>query len=74
MLLVDDFLANGKAMQGLLDVCAQAGCHVGGIGICIEKGFQPGGQELRQAGYKLVSLAIIDSMSDNSLTFRQQEA
>lgn len=74
VLLVDDFLANGKAMQGLLDVCAQAGCHVGGIGICIEKGFQPGGQELRQAGYKLVSLAIIDSMSDNSLTFRQQEA
>lgn len=42
VLILDDFLANGKAMKGLLDVCAQAGATVGGIGICIEKGFQPG--------------------------------
>ena len=72
VLIVDDFLANGKAMRGLLDVCHQAGVTVGGIGICIEKGFQPGGAELRAAGYKLASLAIVNHMDDNSLTFRQQ--
>ena len=72
VLVLDDFLANGKAMKGLLDVCEQAGAQVGGIGICIEKGFQPGGAELRAAGYKLASLAIVDSMSDDGLTFRKQ--
>lgn len=72
VLIVDDFLANGKALEGLLDVCAQAGATVGGIGICIEKGFQHGGDSIRAKGYKLASLAIIDSMSENSLTFRQQ--
>ena len=72
VLILDDFLANGKAMKGLLDVCAQAGATVGGIGICIEKGFQPGGAELRAAGYKLASLAIVDSMTDDQLTFREQ--
>lgn len=73
VLILDDFLANGKAMKGLLDVCKQSGCVVGGIGICIEKGFQPGGDELRAAGYKLASLAIVNEMSDTSLTFREQE-
>ena len=73
VLIVDDFLANGKAMRGLLDVCGQAGCSVGGIGIRIEKGFQTGGAELRQAGYKLASLAIIDQMSDTGLTFRDSD-
>ena len=73
VLIVDDFLANGKAMRGLLDVCGQAGCSVGGIGICIEKGFQPGGDELRREGYKLASLAIIDQMSDTGLTFRDSD-
>lgn len=72
VLIVDDFLANGKAMKGLLDVCSQAGATVAGIGICIEKGFQPGGSELRAAGYKLASLAIVDSMTDHDLTFREQ--
>ena len=72
VLILDDFLANGKAMKGLLDVCSQAGATVGGIGICIEKGFQPGGAELRAAGYKLASLAIVDSMTDDQLTFREQ--
>ena len=75
VLILDDFLANGKAMNGLLDVCRQAGASVGGIGISIEKGFQPGGAELRAAGYKLASLAIVDSMDDNGeLTFREQES
>lgn len=73
VLVLDDFLANGKAMRGLLDICRQAGATVGGIGICIEKGFQPGGAELRAQGYKLASLAIVDSMSDDGLTFRAQE-
>lgn len=72
VLILDDFLANGKAMKGLLDVCNQAGCSVAGIGICIEKGFQPGGTELRAAGYKLASLAIVNEMSDDHLTFREQ--
>ena len=72
VLILDDFLANGKAIKGLLDVCNQAGATVAGIGICIEKGFQPGGAELRAAGYKLASLAIVDSMSDDQLTFREQ--
>ena len=73
VLILDDFLANGKAMKGLLDVCQQAGCTVAGIGICIEKGFQPGGAELRAAGYKLASLAIVDAMDDTSLRFRAPE-
>lgn len=73
VLILDDFLANGKAMKGLLDVCQQAGCKVAGIGICIEKGFQPGGAELRAAGYKLASLAIVDEMDDTSLRFRETE-
>ena len=65
VLILDDFLANGKAMRGLLDVCQQAGASVAGIGICIEKGFQPGGGELRREGYKLASLAIVDNFLYN---------
>lgn len=72
VLIVDDFLAVGKAMQGLLDICSQAGATVGGIGIAIEKGFQPGGAALREAGYSVTSLAIVDSMTDDgTLTFRK---
>lgn len=74
VLILDDFLANGKAMRGLLDVCRQAGASVAGIGICIEKGFQPGGAELRGEGYKLASLAIVDEMGDDgSLRFRKTD-
>ena len=74
VLIVDDFLAVGKAMHGLLDVCKQAGATVGGIGIAIEKGFQPGGEALRSQGYKLTSLAIVDYMDDEgNLRFRSQE-
>ena len=73
MLIVDDFLASGKAMKGLLDICGQAGCQVAGIGICIEKGFQKGGDELRAKGYKVASLAIVDHFNeDDTLTFREQ--
>ncbi len=73
VLIVDDFLAVGKAMNGLLDICKQAGAQVGGIGIAIEKGFQPGGAALRSAGYRVTSLAIVDGMGDDgSLEFRPQ--
>lgn len=69
VLILDDFLAVGKAMHGLLDVCAQ----VGGIGIAIEKGFQQGGDTLRAQGYKVSSLAIVDEMTDDGrLRFRPQ--
>ena len=74
VLLVDDFLAVGKAMNGMLDICRQAGAHVAGIGIAIEKGVQSGGAALRQAGYDLTSLAIVDSMGDDgSIVFRSEE-
>ena len=74
VLILDDFLANGKAMKGLLDVCAQAGATVGGIGICIEKGFQPGGDIIRGKGIHLESLAIVESMDDKTgeITFREK--
>ena len=75
VLLVDDFLAVDKAMNGMLDICRQAGAHVAGIGIAIEKGFQSGGAALRQAGYDLTSLAIVDSMGDDgSIVFRSEES
>ena len=73
VLILDDFLAVGKAMHGLLDICTQAGAQVGGIGIAIEKGFQPGGAALREAGYRVTSLAIVDKMTDDGqLEFRPQ--
>lgn len=73
VLILDDFLAVGKAMHGLLDICAQAGAQVGGIGIAIEKGFQQGGDALRAQGYKVTSLAIVDKMTDEGqLEFRPQ--
>lgn len=62
VLLIDDFLANGKAMRGLIDICNEAGVIIEGIGIAIEKGFQSGGKELREAGYDVASLAVIKSM------------
>ena len=73
VLLIDDFLAIGNAMKGLIEICDQAGAGVVGIGICIEKGFQPGGDDLRKMGYDVMSLAIIDSMSDDgTITFRKE--
>lgn len=74
VLLIDDFLANGCALQGLISIVQQAGGKVEGIGIAIEKGFQPGGQIIRNLGYQLESLAIVDGMdeADGSITFREQ--
>ncbi len=72
VLIIDDFLAVGSAMKGLIDVCNQAGATVEGIGIMVEKGFQEGGKYLREAGYDLHSMAIIESMEGETITFRQQ--
>lgn len=62
VLLIDDFMANGCAMQGLIELCEDAGATIEGIGIAVEKGFQPGGDALRKRGYQLESLAIVESM------------
>lgn len=63
VLIIDDFLANGCALQGLIQIVQSAGAAVEGIGIAIEKGFQPGGQIIRNLGYNLESLAIVDAMN-----------
>ena len=72
VLIVDDFLANGEALRGTVDIANQAGAEVLGIGIAVEKGFQPGGQRMRDAGYNLKSLAIIDKADENGFVFREQ--
>ena len=74
ILILDDFLANGSAVSGLTELAAQAGASVAGIGIVIEKGYQPGGRMLREKGYRVESLAIIESMDAErgSLRFREQ--
>ena len=72
VLLVDDFLAVGKALQGLISICDQAGAKVGGIGIAIEKSFQEGRKLLREAGYPLYSLARIASIDDGKISFVQE--
>lgn len=74
ILIIDDFLANGCALQGLIQIAQMAGATVAGIGIAIEKGFQPGGQIIRNLGFQLESLAIVESMDAESgmITFREQ--
>ena len=74
VLIIDDFLANGCALQGLISIVDQAGASVEGIGIAVEKGFQMGGQVIRNLGYQLESLAIVESMNHETgeIVFRQQ--
>ncbi|MDO4437918.1 MAG: xanthine phosphoribosyltransferase [Eubacteriales bacterium] len=73
VLIVDDFLANGAALEGLISLVEAAGAHLCGCGIVIEKGFQPGGENLRKKGIKLESLAIVDAMDAETgvITFRE---
>lgn len=71
VLIIDDFLAKGNALNGLIDIINQAGATLCGCAIAIEKGFQGGGDELREKGLRIDSLAIIESMTENSLTFRK---
>ena len=72
ILIIDDFLANGCALEGLIDIVHAAGAQVSGIGIAIEKGFQKGGDMIRSRGLRLESLAIVESMDDQTgaITFR----
>ncbi len=72
VLIIDDFLANGCALQGLISIVDEAEAEVVGLGVAIEKGFQPGGERLRNLGYRLESLAIVDSMDGETgaITFR----
>ena len=75
VLIIDDFLANGCALQGLISIVDQAGGTVEGIGIAVEKGFQMGGQIIRNLGYQLESLAIVESMNHETgeIIFREQK-
>ena len=70
VLIIDDFLANGEAIEGLRSIVEQAGCHLVGAGVCVEKGFQPGGQKLRDEGVRVVSLAIVDAIEDGRIVLR----
>ena len=72
VLIVDDFLANGAALEGLCDIVEQAGATVVGAAITIEKAFQPGGAKLRARGLRIESLARIESMGDDSIVFCQE--
>ena len=75
ILIIDDFLANGCALQGLISIVTEAGATLEGIGITIEKGFQAGGRIIRNLGYHLESLAIVDAMDPKTghITFRSQD-
>ena len=73
VLIIDDFLANGCALQGLISIAESAGATVEGIGIVIEKGFQFGGRSIRNLGYRLESLAIVDSMDAEKQTIKFRE-
>lgn len=72
VLVVDDFLASGNALIGLIDLVKKTGAKLAGAAIAIEKGFQNGGKELRESGIRLESLAIIDEMSQDGIVFRKQ--
>lgn len=72
VLIIDDFLANGEAIEGLRSIVKQAGCRLAGAGVCVEKGFQPGGQKLRDEGVKVVSLAIVDAIVDGKIVLRDE--
>ncbi|MGN0360142.1 MAG: xanthine phosphoribosyltransferase, partial [Hominisplanchenecus sp.] len=74
VLIIDDFLANGCALQGLIQIVQSAGATVEGIGIAVEKGFQAGGRMIRNLGFHLESLAIVEDMDSNTgkITFREQ--
>ena len=67
VLIIDDFLADGQAVQGMMALCAQLSCEVVGVGIAVEKGFMPGGKNLRAMGVKLSSLAIVSGIEDGKI-------
>ena len=73
ILILDDFMARGEAIRGLIDIVKQSGAELMGIGIAVEKGYQHGGDKLRQEGYPIRSLAIIDGADENGFRFRHQD-
>lgn len=73
VLIVDDFMANGEAVRGLMDLVSQAGAELVGIGVAIEKGFQGGGDRLRDMGVNYHALAVIESADENGIAFRDDE-
>jgi len=73
VLLIDDFLADGEAVRGMMSLCAQRKAEVVGVGIAVEKGFQPGGRQLREAGVHLKSLAIVDAIEDGRIILREED-
>ncbi len=73
VLIIDDFMAKGYAMRGLIDVVQKSGAELMGIGVAVEKGFQDGGDSLRREGYNIHSLAIIDSVEDGKIVFREDQ-
>lgn len=72
VLLIDDFLANGEAVEGMMDILRQAECTLVGAGICVEKGFQPGGRRLRDRGVKVVSLAVVERIEDGRIILGEE--
>ncbi len=72
VLIIDDFMANGEAMRGLCDIVHGSGAELVGIGVAVEKGFQHGGDRIREAGLNLKSLAIIDRADENGFVFREE--
>ena len=73
VLIIDDFLADGQAAKGLLNLCEQQKAIVIGVGIAVEKGFQPGGKQLREAGVRVKSLAIVDRIEDGKIVLRPED-
>ena len=70
LLIIDDFLATGLAMEGLIDISNQACAEIKGLSVAVEKGFQKGGDSLREKGYDLLSLAIVDTIDEGKIIFR----
>ena len=73
VLIIDGFLADGEAVRGMMSLCQQQRAEVIGVGIAVEKGFQPGGKQLREAGIRLKSLAIVDAIEDGKIILRPEE-
>ncbi len=73
VLIIDDFLADGQAVRGLMNLCWQQQAVVVGVGIAIEKGFQPGGQALRASGVHLKSLAVVEGIQDGNIVLRPED-
>ena len=73
VLIIDDFIADGQAARGLINLCWQQGATVVGVGIAVEKGFQPGGKSLRESGIHLKSLAVVDGIVDGNIVLRPED-